>query len=338
MSSLSSDFQTKLYDTDQVPSSQVYFMSKNVWNWNVNTFSNIEFFKGITYNTYYSSTEDPYLPDALSWLSNGNPEWSLISLDTEFSYHDDLEQVSLIQMAIQKKCIIIRVFPRKGEDDTNFDCLSTFMKNHKFLGKGIDTDLFVLGEYFNFDFSKHVCDIESYLSRKDQKSLNFTTMFQKYVKAPATLNYKTFGGRIDNYERARISNRLLLYASFDAVAVYETYLSILKIERKLHSILEANLRYQKTIPKEKRNEERKNKEELRIQMEKEVAALSPEQREAYEQLAIQNRIQSKLKRMRNAAPEVKESFIQHFKICPTVRQIYVAMQVEKKRSRKMHPE
>ena len=327
MSTLSSEFQAKLNDSRKVVSHQVFAMKKNRWRWDIYTFCNIEFFKGISYNTYYTSTEDPYLPDALSWLSDGNPEWSLISLDTEFSYHDDQETVSLIQMAVKNKCMIIRAFPRKGEDDTIFDCLSTFMKSHKFLGKGICTDLFVLGEYFNFNFSKQILDIEGYLSRPDVKITDFMEMHKKYVEAPTSMNFKTFGGRIKDYERDVISNRLLLYASFDAVALYETYLSILKIEPELHSIMEAYClkKCKKPKSKEQRERNQQKKEAKMIQMEKEIAALSPEQREFYEKLAFQKRLQNKLKRMGDAPPEVRESVIEHYKARPTIKQIYRAM-------------
>ena len=78
------------------------------------------------------------------------------------------------------------------------------------------------------------------------------------------------------------------------------------------------------------NETNQYQAEKWMKMEREVAALSSEQREYYEQLAIKKRIVNKLKRRGVLTPEAIQNGIQHYHGRPSIKQIYEAMQNEKR--------
>lgn len=193
--------------------------------WQPGTAGDVEYFPSEYSKLVHDSVANPNYMDEINWLINGCEGRIAIDLEwrPNFSANHPENPVSVIQMATKNGILVLRHPPQMPGDPN----LKKFLMEHKFIAKGCGTDSKKLREKFGDDFKIDMLDFEKLYLTPNGLSTHFDSMVVEFYK-PSTIEFKDKNVSRSNWEAETLSTQQVLYAGFDAIALYNSYQNAIK--------------------------------------------------------------------------------------------------------------
>ena len=178
--------------------------------WYSGEFKNVFFYGDMFVRVLLLNSEDDSLYSSLNSICDGKP--LAIDLEWKPDLNGENNMISIFQFCSSNSVVIVQNESEIGSMD-----LFRFLRENKFVGKGVHNDNKKLEKMFNCRFE--IEDIEVSKLRPHGLPLNFSKLVEELVGTP-NAQFKDVSMSKSDWTRRPLSIQQVLYASFDAYSIY----------------------------------------------------------------------------------------------------------------------
>lgn len=187
--------------------------------WPSNTTKLVEFYPGVSVKVTVVDSQDEGLRQILEEFADKTTPMS-IDLEWRPDKKHMSNPIAVFQFCSSKGVMIVL-----NSEEHGSPVLKEFLEMHQFIGKGMSVDRKKLRNMFSSAFQGQLEDIEQTLLNSYNLTKNFTDLVETVLGSPAA-QFKDKWVSISNWAARPLSVKQILYAAFDAYAVFEIYKQI----------------------------------------------------------------------------------------------------------------